>query len=119
MLFFFSESADNQDLHVLTHSSPKLRSSDLGSWQIIVRRILEIIAGENKLVVGHWAHDSVADLAGMFAEQSGELIRRLAESRIALMRSHMLEQQSFDAEFLCCADQIGRASCRERVCQYV
>src|SRR3546814_7424558 len=41
--FFFYGTGDHRDLHVLTHSFPTRRSSDLSEWSAFCRRSVSII----------------------------------------------------------------------------
>src|SRR3546814_13854069 len=99
IVFFFSYYGYHRDLHVLTHSVPTRRSSDLGSAYCDV--IADTGAGNEGVAYGLFTASAKLSLA-------------ISAAGIGLL----LEDTSF-REVTSSRLQIGRASCRERVCQYV
>src|SRR3546814_16241747 len=102
---------DPRDLHVLTHSFPTRRSSDLVDIDDALLRFFDVaVCGLQKF--GDDAFDIFADIAGL-GQRGGvdhdewhveSASDRAGEKRFAGYRW---------------ADQIGSALCRERVCPYV
>src|SRR3546814_16012845 len=109
MSVFFYGYADHRDLHLLTHSFPTRRLSDLSDLKL---NNINFSAGDF----------SYAILRG--TDFSGSRFV-LADLRGAMMLNANfatcnLQGAKFDRAIMNNADfQIGRASCRERVCQYV
>src|SRR3546814_18271433 len=102
-------------LLVLTHPFPTLRSSDLRNPRLRPGRVVQAL------------HRQRAILAPPTLAQ-GALVRAGQRPEAAVLQRRILERepQADDAQrvgveeggILVPADQIGRASCRERVCQY-
>src|SRR3546814_12691505 len=101
MSFFYLLSADTRDLHVLTPSFPSRRSSDPICYSVIY------IEDGFKLVRIAFA-EAVERLHGLLQRVPPRYVEISDEPwKIAYLRAKVI------------GDQIGRASCRESVCQYV
>src|SRR3546814_19840667 len=110
--FFFEGSGDHRDLHVLTHSFPTRRSSDL------------TLPSAYAIVNPHRHDESI----------EGQELRNLCTAGLAFMLVTAVNRElrtagwyeNFTApalmslmDLVALGTEIGRASCRERVCQYV
>src|SRR3546814_20609973 len=104
---------DPRDLHWLTPSVPARRASDLRLQPIDARTMVEWHRVERRVLVrkfGIAAHGRDGD-----AEKACSRGRAVLKAPVAVP-IFSEERRGFVGSPL---DQIGRASCRERVCQYV
>src|SRR3546814_13500915 len=98
----------------MTHSFPTLRSSDL-----LLRPLGAVTTSLNAVLTGRQPTANVAETQDEFGDIVRAMRRIQAQAehirRIAYLDpgSQLPNRNSLEAE------QIGRATCRERVCQYV
>src|SRR3546814_17305717 len=105
VFFLLSSSCHHRSLSVLTHAFPSRRSSDpLASWSPGGRKKRTAMREVHLHVTGRIeSRVMMADDCVVFVVDDDERIR---EALGELLASHDMRE-------------IGRASCRERVCQYV
>src|SRR3546814_13015839 len=105
---------DHRDLHVLTHSFPTRRSSELEA--LLDRSIGQVVSAANA-----GALDQRIDTAALdgVAAKIGQQINTLLDTMGEAINSIQTTVAGLAAGDLRLRMEIGRASCRERVCQYV
>src|SRR3546814_10923427 len=107
--FFFYSSVDHLDLHVLTHSFPTLRSSDLICAQTILVPMVDSAAQARELVRAmRYPPQGIRGVGAALARASS--FNRIPD---------YLQTANDETCLLVQIEKIGRASCRERVCQSV
>src|SRR3546814_17676398 len=121
LLFFYSYGA-HRDLHVLTHSFPTRRSSDL-AFESLVKLVACLAVG---LFVTFGVNDGFGELfdraaaqesiARLFVIDSGGSYLSWVTLTLLSMAAIICLPRQFPVTVV---EKIGRASCRERVCQYV
>src|SRR3546814_21048549 len=131
MSLFFELYGDHRDLHVLTHSFPTRRSSDLPPWW-------RYAAGSRVAGPGVLAQSALPVVAAAGRRQSGDRDSALGmefttrDRRVDAQRTPVPDSRRVHPTArAACAESwpaartplsgfhIGRASCRDRVCPYV
>src|SRR3546814_18412939 len=107
VFYFFNETATPEIYTVLTHSFPTRRSSVLNLFNELITRLSDAGYASDDI---QWAENTKPpEHAEEFAT---ETIFVICNSGM----KHTIARKIFDK---CMEAKIGRASCRERVCQYV
>src|SRR3546814_11214828 len=116
------------DLHVHTPLVPTRRASDLVSGQYIIAQLLPRVGIESRLIdgtdLGAWEEALAPGAQAVFLETPSnptlEVIDIQAVSDLAhAAGAKVIVDNVFATPVLQRPLEIGRASCRERVCQYV
>src|SRR3546814_8795979 len=100
-------------------------SSDLNMVRSLLERGVTIILTTHYIEEAEEMADRVGVITGgrlILVEQKDELIKKLGRKTLTLNLAEQLEAvpaELADWKLELAGDEIGRASCRERVCQYV